>query len=53
MTGRRWPLLARLAMVIVSMVGGCYFNIFSAHGMAIGITPVQEARDYVFSDPRR
>jgi len=46
--------------------GGWYFNIFSAHDTAIGITPVQakarcfdachkaqEARDYVFSDPRR
>ncbi len=46
--------------------GGWYFNIFSAHDTAIGITPAQgkarcfdachkaqEARDYVFSDPRR
>jgi len=45
--------------------GGWYFNIFSAHDTAIGITPAQakarcfdachqaqEARDYVFSDPR-
>jgi hypothetical protein len=46
--------------------GGWYFNIFSAHDTAIGITPqqakarcfeachkAQEARDFVFSDPRR
>jgi len=46
--------------------GGWYFNVFSAHDTAIGITPAQakarcfeachqaqEARDYVFSDPRR
>ena len=46
--------------------GGWYFNIFSANDTAIGITPAQakarcfdachqaqEARDYVFSDPRR
>jgi hypothetical protein len=40
-------------MVIVSIVGGWHFNISSTHVTAIGITPVQEARDYVFSDPRR
>jgi Cytochrome P460 len=46
--------------------GGWYFNIFSAHDTAIGISKeqakarcfdachkAQEARDYVFSDPRR
>ena len=46
--------------------GGWYFNIFTSNDMAIGITPAQaktrcfdachkaqEARDYVFSDPRR
>jgi hypothetical protein len=46
--------------------GGWYFNVFSAHDTALGITPAQakarcfdachksqEARDYVFSDPRR
>lgn len=46
--------------------GGWYFNIFTPHDTAIGITPAQakarcfdachqaqEARDYVFSDPRR
>jgi hypothetical protein len=46
--------------------GGWYFNVFSAHDTAIGITreqakarcfeachQAQEARDYVFSDPRR
>ena len=46
--------------------GGWYFNIFSAHDTAIGISTeqakarcfdachkAQEARDYVFSDPRR
>ena len=46
--------------------GGWYFNIFSAHDTAIGITPAQakarcfdachkaqEARGYVFSDTRR
>jgi len=45
--------------------GGWYFNIFSAHDTAVGITPAQakaacfdachktqEARDFVFSDPR-
>ena len=50
MTGRRY---ARLVMVIVSIVGGWHFNICSAHDTAIGIKPVQEARDYVFSDQRR
>ena len=46
--------------------GGWYLNIFSAHDTAIGISTeqakarcfdachkAQEARDYVFSDPRR
>ena len=46
--------------------GGWYFNVFSAHDTALGITPAQakarcfdachksqELRDYVFSDPRR
>ena len=46
--------------------GGWYFNIFTTHDTAIGITQAQaktrcfdachkaqEARDYVFSDPRR
>ena len=46
--------------------GGWYFNFFTAHDTAIGLTPeqakarcfdachkAQEARDYVFSDPRR
>jgi hypothetical protein len=46
--------------------GGWYFNVFSRHDTAIGITAAQakarcfdachkaqEARDYVFSDPRR
>jgi hypothetical protein len=46
--------------------GGWYFNFFTANDTAVGITPsqakarcfdachgAQEARDYVFSDPRR
>jgi hypothetical protein len=46
--------------------GGWYFNVFSAHDTVTGITPqqakarcfeachkAQEARDFVFSDPRR
>jgi hypothetical protein len=46
--------------------GGWYFNVFTANDTAVGMTPeqaktrcfdachkAQEARDYVFSDPRR
>ena len=61
-TNRRALLLPHLALI----AGGWYFNIFTTHDTAIGITSAQakarcfdachkaqEARDYVFSDPRR